>query len=185
MITITPKADKETVVQYLNTFFKEHVSTENKFTHAVIEHFGKDLAWELFSHHGIATTINDNGVVQFRVLTHVGFTQLYNTYLILKFGVTFNSVLTRYTDTGKLRTPITSSAMDFAIHQIMTKVNNRWSKDKAVTPTDIGDILYEVFESLDNGVAGGLNARLENEVESTKNSPRKSWVKRFREHWHV
>lgn len=185
MITITPKADKETVVQYLNSFFNEHVSTESKFTHAVIEHFGKDLAWELFSHHGMATVINDDGVVQFRALTRVGFTQLYNTYLILKFGVTFNSVLTRYHDTGKLRTPITSSGIDFAIHQITTKANNRWTKDKAVTPSNIGDIIYEVLEGLDKGVVDGLNARLENEVESTKNSPHKSWVKRFREHWYI
>lgn len=185
MITITPKADKETVVQYLNKFFIEHVSTESKFTHAVIEHFGNDLASELFTHHGIATALNKDGIVQFRALTRVGFTQLYNTYLIHKFGVTFNSVLTRYPDTGKLRTPITSSGIDFAIHQIKTKANNRWLNDKTVSPSNIGDIIYEVLETLDVGVVDGLNVRMENEVESEKNLRRKSWLKRFREQWYV
>lgn len=41
MIAVTPKADKETVVEELNQFFKEHVSTEKKFTDAVRDHFGK------------------------------------------------------------------------------------------------------------------------------------------------
>ena len=61
MIAVTPKADKETVIEKLNTFFNEHVSTEKKFTDAVLDQFGKNLLWEIFSNHGIGVAVNVDG----------------------------------------------------------------------------------------------------------------------------
>ena len=185
MIAVTPKADKETVVEELNQFFKEHVSTEKKFTDAVLDHFGKNLMWEIFSNHGIDVAINDDGIVQFRALTRMGFTQLYDAYLLAKYGLTLDSLVTHDRDTGALKTPMSSIGIDRAIEKILAQANARWITNKAVTPTDIGDIIYDILEREDGGVLVGLNERLENEAKAKTTVIRKSWVKRFREHWHV
>ena len=121
MIAVTPKADKETVVEELNQFFKEHVSTEKKFTDAVRDHFGKNLMWEIFSNHGIDVAINDDGIVQFRVLTRMGFTQLHDTYLKAKYGLTLDSLVTHDRDTGARKTPMSSTGIDRSIENILTQ----------------------------------------------------------------
>ena len=185
MIAVTPKADKETVIEKLNTFFNEHVSTEKKFTDAVRDHFGKNLMWEIFSNHGIDVAINDDGIVQFRALTRMGFTQLYDAYLLAKYGLTIDSLVTHDRDTGALKTPMSSIGIDRAIEKILAQANARWLTSKATFPTNIGDIIYDILEREDGGVLAGLNERMENEANAKKTVTRKSWVRHFRDHWHV
>lgn len=185
MIAVTPKADKETVIEKLNTFFNEHVSTEKKFTDAVLDQFGKNLLWEIFSNHGIGVAVNADGIVQFRVLTRMGFTQLHNAYLLAKYGITLDSLVTFDPDTGALKTPLSSAGIDRAIEKILAQANARWLASKAISPTNIGDIIYDILEREDGGVLAGLNERMENEAKAKKAVTRKSWVGRFRDHWHV
>ena len=185
MIAVTPKADKETVIEKLNTFFNEHVSTEKKFTDAVFDQYGKNLLWEIFSNHGIGVAANPDGIVQFRTLTRVGFSQIHNAYLMAKYGIVLDSLVTYDPDTGARKTPMSSSGIDRAIEKILAQANARWLTSKATSPTNIGDIIYDILEREDGGVLAGLNERMENEAKAKKTVTRKSWVRRFRDHWHV
>ena len=185
MIAVTPKADKETVIEKLNTFFNEHVSTEKKFTDAVLDQYGKNLLWEIFSNHGIGVAANPDGIVQFRTLTRVGFSQIHNAYLMAKYGIVLDSLVTYDPDTGARKTPMSSSGIDRAIEEILAQANARWLTSKATSPTNIGDIIYDILEREDGGVLAGLNERMENEARAKKVVTRKSWVKRFRDHWHL
>ena len=185
MIAVIPKADKETVIEKLNTFFNEHVSTEKKFIDAILDYAGKNLLWEIFSNHGIGVAANPDGIVQFRTLTRVGFNQIHNTYLMAKYGIVLDSLVTYDPDTGARKTPMSSTAIDRAIEKILAQANARWIANKAVTPTNIGDIIYDILEREDGGVLAGLNERMENEAKAKKTVTRKSWVRRFRDHWHV
>ena len=80
---------------------------------------------------------------------------------------------------------VQGTGIDRAIEKILAQANARWITNKAVTPTDIGDIIYDILEREDGGVLVGLNERMENEAKAKTTVIRKSWVKRFREHWNV
>ena len=115
----------------------------------------------------------------------VALQKLINAYLMAKYGIVLDSLVTYDPDTGARKTPMSSTGIDRAIEEILAQANARWIANKAVTPTNIGDIIYDILEREDGGVLVGLNERLEDEAKAKTTVIRKSWVKRFREHWHV
>ena len=60
--------------------------------------------------------------------------KLINAYLMAKYGIVLDSLVTYDPDTGARKTPMSSTGIDRAIEEILAQANARWIALRSVPP---------------------------------------------------